>query len=45
MNQGEVITISRAEYDELLAYKAKVNRLEDELKELKRLIFGSKRER
>ena len=45
MNQGETVTISRAEYDELLAYKAQVMRMQDELKELKRLVFGSKRER
>lgn len=45
MNQGDTITISRAEYDELLAYKHQVGRMQDELKELKRLIFGSKRER
>lgn len=45
MAKSETIAISKAEYDELLAYKKQVERLQFELAEMKRMIFGSKRER
>jgi transposase len=45
MTSEETITISKAEYQELLGLKSKVEWLNHQLAELKRLIYGSKRER
>ncbi len=45
MASGETVIISKAEYESLLAYKDEVSYLSHQLAELKRLIFGSKRER
>ncbi len=41
----EMITITKQEYESLLAYKDEVSFLSHQLAELKRLILGSKRER
>ncbi len=45
MASKEMITIIKQEYESLLAYKDEVSYLSHQLAELKRLIFGSKRER
>lgn len=45
MASEEMIYISQAEYQKLLGFKAKVEWLEHQLAELKRMIFGAKRER
>jgi len=45
MASEENITITKAEYETLLKYKEEVSYLSHQLAELKRLIFGSKRER
>jgi len=45
MKSTETIAISKAEYLELLDFKAQVSMLKHELGELKRLIFGAKSER
>jgi len=45
MSKGENITISRAEYQELLNKSSEVDWLKDQLEQLKRMIFGQKRER
>lgn len=45
MTSGETVTISKAEYLELLEYKSEVQWLKHQLEELKRLIYGSSRER
>jgi transposase len=45
MTSGETITISKAEYQELLGFKSEVEWLKHQLEELKRMIYGSKRER
>lgn len=45
MINQETITISKQEYQALLAYKDEVSYLTHQLAELKRLIFGSKSER
>lgn len=45
MESTETITISKAEYLELLNFKAQVSLLKHELGELKRMIFGAKSER
>jgi hypothetical protein len=45
MASTEMIQISKAEYDELLAVKSKFDSVLFELAELKRLVFGSKSER
>lgn len=45
MTSEENITITKAEYETLLKYKDEVSYLSLQLAELKRLIFGSKRER
>ncbi|MHC1778342.1 MAG: IS66 family transposase [Lentimicrobium sp.] len=45
MESTETITISKAEYQELLDLKAQVSLLKHELGELKRMIFGAKSER
>ncbi len=45
MQSTETISISKAEYQELLDFKAQVSLLKHELGELKRLIFGAKSER
>jgi len=45
MTSEETITISKAEYQELLGLKSEVEWLNHQLAELKRLIYGSKRER
>ena len=45
MISQETITISKQEYQALLAYKDEVSYLTHQLAELKRLIFGSKSER
>jgi transposase len=45
MNTTENITISFAEYNELLSFKSEVEYLRFQLSEMKRLIFGSKSER
>jgi transposase len=42
---AETVTISKEEYSELLSYKDEVGYLAHQLAEMKRLIFGSKRER
>ena len=45
MTSEETITISKAEYQELLGFKSEVEWLKHQLDELKRMIYGSKRER
>ena len=45
MTSQETITISKAEYQELLRFKSEVEWLKHQLAELKRLVYGSKRER
>jgi transposase len=45
MANGEIITISKEEYNRFMALQDEVNYLTHQLAELKRLIFGSKRER
>jgi transposase len=45
MTSEETITISKAEYQELLRFKSEVEWLKHQLAELKRLVYGSKRER
>jgi transposase len=45
MASEEMITISKAEYQQLLGLKSEVEWLTHQLAELKRLIYGSKRER
>ncbi len=45
MTTGETITISKQEYRELLDFKAEVGLLKHQLAELKRMMFGQKRER
>jgi transposase len=45
MTTGETITISKQEYHELLDFKAEVGLLKHQLAELKRMLFGQKRER
>jgi len=45
MTTGETITISKEEYQELLDFKAEVGLLKHQLAELRRMIFGQKRER
>lgn len=45
MTDQETITISKAKYDELIAFKSQVDILNHQLAEMKRLIFGSRRER
>lgn len=45
MTSGETITISKEQYQELLGYKSEVQWLKHQLEELKRLIYGSSRER
>ena len=43
--QGTTITITKKEYDELLAFKQDFLHLSHQFKELQRMIFGSKSER
>jgi len=45
MTSEETITISKAEYQELLGFKSEVEWLKHQLAELKRMIYGSKSER
>jgi transposase len=45
MTTDETITISKQEYRELLDFKAEVGLLKHQLAELKRMMFGQKRER
>lgn len=45
MESKETITISKAEYDDFLQQKSEIELLRHQLSELKRMIFGSKRER
>ena len=45
MTTGETITISKQEYQELLDFKAEVSLLKHQLAELRRMMFGQKRER
>ena len=45
MTTGKTITISKAEYQELLGFKAEVDLLKHQLAELRRMLFGQKRER
>lgn len=45
MESAETITITKAEYDELLGLKSQVSYLNFQLSELKRMIFGAKSER
>ena len=45
MSTGKTITISKIEYQELLDFKAEVALLKHELAELRRMVFGQKRER
>ncbi|MHC1774639.1 MAG: hypothetical protein AB9834_04420 [Lentimicrobium sp.] len=45
MESTGTITLSEAEYQELLDFKARVSLHKQELSELKRLIFGAKSER
>jgi transposase len=45
MITGETITISKQEYQELLDFKAEVGLLKHQLAELRRMLFGQKRER
>ncbi len=45
MTSEATITITKGEYEELLEYKSEVLWLQQQLSELKRLLYGSKRER
>lgn len=45
MASREIVSISKAEYERLLSLENKISYLNHQLAELKRLIFGSKRER
>ena len=45
MESTATVTIKKAEYDELIAFKSEVTALKFQLNELKRLIFGAKSER
>ena len=45
MTSGETITISKAEYQQFLDQKSEIEWLKHQLEELKRMIYGSKRER
>ena len=45
MASEEMITITKAEYDRLLAQQTEIDYLKHQLAELKRLIFGTKSER
>jgi transposase len=45
MKTAETVTISKTEYDQLIATKSEVAYLKHQLAELKRLIFGAKSER
>lgn len=45
MATRETVTISKEEYSKLLSYKNEVDYLSQQLAEMKRLIFGSRRER
>ena len=45
MTGPETITITKAEYDRLIAAESEIASLKFQLSELKRLIFGAKRER
>lgn len=45
MESNETITISKAEYEQLIAARAEVASLKFQLAELKRMIFGAKSER
>ena len=45
MASEETVTISRKEYDQLIGLKEKVAILNHQLADLKRLVYGSKRER
>jgi len=45
MESAETVTITRAEYEQLIAAKSEVTYLKFQLAELKRLIFGAKSER
>lgn len=45
MTGAETITITKAEYEELVSFKSEVVLLKHQLSELKRLIFGAKSER
>jgi transposase len=45
MASEEIITISKAEYRELLKFKSEVEWLKHQLEQLRRMIFGSKSER
>jgi len=45
MKSQETITISKAEYQELVSVKSDYEYLKHQLSELKRMIYGSKRER
>ena len=45
MESNETVTITKAEYEQLIAAKSEVTSLKFQLAELKRLIFGAKSER
>jgi transposase len=45
MESAETVTITKAEYEQLLAVKSQVAYLQFQLSELKRIIFGAKSER
>jgi transposase len=45
MENAEMVTITKAEYEHLLGLKSQVGYLQHQLTELKRLIFGAKSER
>ena len=45
MENTETVTITRAEYEQLIATKSEVAYLKFQLDELKRLIFGASSER
>ncbi|MEI7526713.1 MAG: IS66 family transposase [Mariniphaga sp.] len=45
MEQAEMVTITKAEYDEFIGLKSQVTYLKFQLDELKRMIFGAKSER
>ena len=45
MSKGETITISKAEYQQLLKKVSEVDLLKHQLADLQRMIFGQKRER
>ena len=45
MDSTEIVTITKAEYEQLLATKSEVAYLKFQLAELKRMIFGAKSER